>query len=146
MDRLYHENEVVVRDTTQGTVAYQHNRPRIPPDGRVTFSQLFTVAILCVVGIQGLKFITPWYDYLRLKGSMQESVNQAPVLTDGDMVSAIIAKAKELDVPLTPRNIYVDRRAQGGVRLWAEYDVTLTFPLGLSYTQYFRPEVRSARL
>jgi hypothetical protein len=118
----------------------------IMQDGRVTFSQVFTVAVIFLLGIQGLRFIAPWYDYLRLKGSMQESVNQAPILTDGDMISAIIGKAKELKVPLASRNIHVDRRGQGGVRLWAEYDVTLTFPLGLTYTQNFRPEVRSVRL
>jgi hypothetical protein len=146
MERLYHESEVAAGETTKDSVAYHFNRSRIPQDGRASFSQVFTVVILCVVGIQGLKFIAPWYDYLRLKGSMQESVNQAPLLTDGDMIGAVIAKAQELKLPLVSRNINVDRRGQGGVRLWAVYDVTLTFPLGFSYTQTFRPEVRSVRL
>jgi hypothetical protein len=85
-------------------------------------------------------------DYLRLKGAMQESLNQAPLLTDGDMISGVMTKAKELNVSLTPRDIHVDRRSKGGIRLWADYSVTLTFPLGLTYTQSFRPEVRSVRL
>jgi hypothetical protein len=95
MDRLNHEKTVGSGDIAQDTVAAHENRWRTLPDGRVTFSQVFTVAILFVVGIQGLKFIGPWYDYLRFKGAMQESVNQAPLLTNGDMINAVMAKAKE---------------------------------------------------
>ncbi len=76
---------------------------------------------------------------------MQESVNQAPLARDGDMISAVLAKAKELGVPLAARDIHVERSRQGGMRLWAEYDVTLSLPLGLSHTLSFHPEVQSGR-
>jgi hypothetical protein len=146
MKRLYDEKAAAMGDTPGDTRAHHNQRSEAPQEGRATFSQVFTVAVIFLLGIQGLKFITPWYDYLRLQGAMQESVNQAPLLTDGDMISAVMTKAKELKLPLTPRDIHVDRRGQGGIRLWADYNVTLTFPLGFSYTQSFRPEVRSVRL
>jgi hypothetical protein len=111
----------------------------------MSFAKLFTVAVLLMAAILGLKFVASWYDYLQLKGAMQESVTQAQGSTDAAVISAVQAKAQQLKVPLVPRDIHVERAPQGGVRLWAEYDVTLSFPLGFSHTQSFRPEVRSGR-
>ena len=111
----------------------------------MSIPQVLTLAVLVVVGIQGLKFTTPWNDYLRLKGAMQESVSQAQLSTDAAVISAVQAKAEQLEVPLVRRDIHVERKPQAAVRLWAEYDVTLNFPLGFSHTQRFRPEVWSGR-
>jgi hypothetical protein len=108
-------------------------------------SRVLTLAVLVAAGIQGLKFIAPWYDYLRLKGAMQESVGQAQFATDAAVISVVQAKAEQLNVPLAPRDIHVERSPQRSIRLWAEYDVTLNFPLGFSHTQRFRPEVNSGR-
>jgi hypothetical protein len=107
--------------------------------------KVLTLAVLVVVGIQGLKFIAPWYNYLRLKGAMQESVSQAQLSTDAAMISAVQAKAEQLEVPLILSDIHVERKTPAGVQLWAEYDVTLNFPLGFSHTQRFRPEAWSGR-
>jgi hypothetical protein len=111
----------------------------------MSISRILTVVLLIMVGILGLKFIPPWYDYLRLRGGMYESVKEAPFSTDETVISAVQATAQQLNIPLARRDIHVERSAQGGVRLWAEYDVTMTFPLGFSHMQRFRPEVRSNR-
>jgi hypothetical protein len=111
----------------------------------MSIPRMLTLAVLVVVGIQGLKFIPPWYNYLRLKGAMQESVSQAQLSTDAAVISAVQAKAEQLEVPLVRRDIHVERKPQAAVRLWAEYDVSLNFPLGFSHTQRFRPEVWSGR-
>jgi len=96
-----------------------------------------------VAGFQGLKFVASWYDNLRLTGAMQEVVNQVQVLTDGDMISAVLTKAQELKVPLDPRHLHVERSTYGGARLWATYDVMVALPLGFSQTYTFHPEVQS---
>ena len=57
----------------------------------------------------------------------------------------MVAKAQKLKVPLDPRNLHVERSAHRGMRLWAFYDVTFAFPLGLSQTYTFHPEVQSRR-
>jgi hypothetical protein len=74
---------------------------------------------------------------------MDESVSQAPFSTDAAVIRAVQPKAEQLNIPLAPRDIHLERGSPGGVRLWAEYDVAVTFPLGFSHTQRFRPEVGS---
>src|SRR5215813_603284 len=143
MQRLQHVKVVVASDAAPAPLAHHGHHSWTLQDGRVTFSQVFTVAVIVLLGMLGLKFIAPWYDYLRLKGAMQESVNQAQLSTDEELMSAVQNKAKELKVTLASRNIHVERSGQSGVRLWAEYDVQLTFPLGFSHTQIFRPDVGS---
>jgi hypothetical protein len=111
----------------------------------MSFSKLVTIAVLLMAAIVGLKVAASWYDYLQLKAAMWESIEEAALSTDATMISAVLAKARQLKGPLDARDIHLERNAQGGVRLWAEYDVTMTLPLGFSHTQSFRPEVRSGR-
>jgi hypothetical protein len=111
----------------------------------MSFAKLFALAVLLMGGVLGVKFIASWYDDLQLKGAMQEFVKEAPLSTDAAVISAVLAKAQQLKVPLDPRDIHLERSPQGSMRLWAEYDVTVTFPLGFSHTQGFRPEVWSSR-
>jgi hypothetical protein len=62
MKRLYDEKSAAMGDTPEGTLPHHDQRSEAPQEGRATFSQVFTVAVIFLVGIQGLKFITPWYD------------------------------------------------------------------------------------
>jgi hypothetical protein len=111
----------------------------------MSVSKLVTAAVLLMAAIVGLKIAASWFDYLQLKGTMRESAKEAAFSTEATVISAVLAKAKALHLPLDTRDIHLERNAQGGVRLWAEYDVTMTFPLGFSHTQRFRPEVKSGR-
>ena len=135
----------VAREVTQETLTHRRPRSRAFEAGGATFSQVFTVTVLFVVGILGIKFIAPWSDYVSLKAAMKESVNQAQVSTDAAVMSAVLAKATQLQIPLAPGDVHLTQTGPGAVRLRAAYDVTLTFPLGFSHTQTFRPNVRSAR-
>jgi hypothetical protein len=139
------QQEEVARESTQATLTHRRPRSQAFEAGGATFSQVFTVTVLFVVGILGIKFIAPWSDYVSLKAAMKESVNQAQVSTDAAVISAVLAKATQLQISLVPGDVHLTRNGPGDVRLWAEYDVTLTFPLGFSHTQTFRPEVRSVR-
>jgi hypothetical protein len=111
----------------------------------MSFGKIVTITVSVMASIVGLMFISSWYDNLRLQETMREAVTQAQVLTDDAVITSVLAKAKELKVPLDQRHIHLDRSGHGGTRLWAEYHVTLTFPLGFSHTQRFRPDVRSDR-
>ena len=141
MDGLHPDKKAGINDAIPDPLTHHGIGSRSRQEGRVSFSQVIMVAAVFILGMQGLKFISPWYDNLRLKGSMQESVNQAQLSTDGEMISTVLAKAKELQLPLDSRNLHVERNAQGGTRLWAQYEVTLSFPFGFSHTQTFRPDV-----
>jgi hypothetical protein len=145
MGRPHEEKEVVMRKPTQGPFAHSRNRWWLFQEGRVTFSQIICITILFLVGMQSLKCIAAWYNNWRLEEAMQDAVNDASFSTDPALIASVLAKAQQLQVPLDPQNLYVERSSQGGIRLWATYQVTLTFPLGFSHTQRFRPEVRSGR-
>lgn len=137
---------VVVRHTpTHDILAHPRDRRWLLQEGGITVTQVFTLAVLCLLGLQGLKFIASRYDHLQIAKTMQHAVNEAPFSTDAAVVRTVLAKAKALQIPLDPRAIHLERSAHGGARLWAEYDVTVTFPLGFSHTQRFRPEVRAGR-
>jgi hypothetical protein len=111
----------------------------------MSFSRIVTATVFIMASVVGLRFVSPWYDHLRLQATMRETVAQAQVLTDDAIISSVLVKAKDLKVPLDPRQIHLQRSGAGGTRLWAEYDVTLSFPLGFSHTQRFRPDVSSGR-
>jgi hypothetical protein len=111
----------------------------------MSFSRIVTITVAVMASIVGLRFVSSWYDHLRLQATMREAVAQAQVLTDDAVITSVLAKAKELQVPLDQRGIHLERNGPGGTRLWAEYQVTLSFPLGFSHTQRFRPDVRAGR-
>jgi hypothetical protein len=111
----------------------------------MSIGKIVTITVLLMIAMVGLKFVSSWYDHLRLQETMREAVAQAQVLTDEAVISSVLVKAKDLQVPLDQRHIHLERGWYGGTRLWAEYHVTLTFPLGFSHTQRFRPDVRSGR-
>ena len=117
----------------------------IQHDGRITFSQLFTLAVIIFVIVNGIKFIRPWRDYYQLKEAMQASVNQVQHLNDQDMIKIVMDKAKVLGIRLAPEDIQFARIGERGARMHAEYEVTLTFPWGFYRKLIFRPEVFASR-
>ena len=111
----------------------------------MSLCKLVTITVLVMASIMGLRFVASWYDHLRLQETMREVVSQAQVLPDDAVIHSVLVKAKELKVPLDAQQIHLERSRHGGTRLWAVYEVTLTFPLGFSHTQRFRPDVRAGR-
>ena len=111
----------------------------------MSIARVLTLATLVVLGSQSLKFVPPWSHNWQLISVMRESVEQAPLLSDAAVVHAVLTKATQLQIPLAARDIHLERPRHGGVRLWAAYEVTHTFPLGWRYVQRFRPEVQSDR-
>jgi hypothetical protein len=139
------EKVVVMCQSTQAPFAHPCNGRWLLQEGRATFSQLICLAVFCLAGLQGLKFMASWYDNWQLEEAMQAVVNDTSFSTDAGMINAVLAKAQKLKVPLAPRNLHIERSSHGGTRLWAAYEVIVTFPLGFSQTYNFHPEVRSSR-
>lgn len=117
----------------------------IHQQGRITFSQLFTFAVIVLVIINGIKFIKPWRDHYQLKEAMQATVNQARTLTDQEMITIVIDRAKKLGIKLKPQDIDITRIGQSDARMHTEYEVTLSFPFGFYRKLDFRPAVSSTR-
>jgi len=52
----------------------------------------------------------------------------------------VLAKAKDLDLPLTAKNLEVER-TESRIKLSADYTVVLEFPFGMTYDWDFHHEV-----
>lgn len=52
----------------------------------------------------------------------------------------VLAKAKDLDLPLTAKNLEVER-SESRIKLRADYTVVLEFPFGVTYDWDFHHEV-----
>jgi hypothetical protein len=52
----------------------------------------------------------------------------------------VLAKAKELELPLTAKNLQV-QRTESRIKLIADYTVVLEFPFGITYDWEFHHEV-----
>jgi len=113
--------------------------------GRITFFHLFSFAIIAIVIFNGIKFFKPLRDYYQIKEAMQATINQARNLEDREIVDIIVKRAKQIGLKLRPQDIEITRASGGRARMRTEYDVTVTFPLGLYRDLTFRPEVLSTR-
>jgi hypothetical protein len=145
MGHPHDEKVVVMRTSTHALFAHPCNGRWLIQEGWVTFSQLICLAVLGLVGLQGMKFSVFWYDNWQLEEAMQEVVNDASFSTNAAVINAVLAKAQKLKVPLDPRNLHVEWSTHQGTRLWATYDVHVDFSLGFSQTYNFHPEVQSRR-
>lgn len=91
----------------------------------------------------GLKLVPPYMDYLRMKDTMTVKASVAQVLKDEEIMRDLVAKARELDLPLTEENFILyrdtDRRR---MKISTAWDVDVKF-LGnvYVYTYRFRPVV-----
>jgi class 3 adenylate cyclase len=65
---------------------------------------------------------------------MLAAVQEASRLTDTAMIRAVLTTAQLVHMPLDPSHRHDERSSQGGVRLWAALEVTLTLPPEFSPT------------
>lgn len=71
---------------------------------------------------------------------IDQATNASQTRSGEALKKRILARAKELDLPVTAKNLTVVR-SEARVRMTADYTVTLEFPFGLSYDWHFEHEV-----
>ncbi|HAS52626.1 MAG: hypothetical protein A2X56_14045 [Nitrospirae bacterium GWC2_57_13] len=90
-----------------------------------------------------LQLVPPYMDFLRMKDTMTVKAGVAQVLKDEEIMRDLVAKAKELDLPLTEEYFIMDRdNDRRRMKISTAWDVDVKF-LGnvYVYTYHFRPVV-----
>ena len=89
----------------------------------------FWVIVLGLSIYVGVKIAEPYVDYERMKDEMMTKARLAQVLKDEEVRAAMVAKAKDLDLPLGPENFIIQRDAdKRRMYIAATWDVEIHFP------------------
>jgi len=71
---------------------------------------------------------------------IDQATNASRFRTAESLKKRVLARARELDLPVTSKNLTV-RRSDARVRMEADYTVTLEFPFDITYDWRFQHEV-----
>jgi hypothetical protein len=110
--------------------------------GRSRFSVYFFFLLLFLVIHVGMKLIPMYMDYSRMEDTMTVKAGVAQVLKDEEILSDLVAKAKELDLPLTAESFVLRRdtdRRRMAISTKGGWDVEVVFLWG-AYTRIFHFE------
>ncbi|HTF99458.1 MAG TPA: hypothetical protein VK654_02590 [Nitrospirota bacterium] len=89
----------------------------------------FWLIVLGVIIYAGVKLAMPYFDFERMKDEMTVKARLAQVLKDDEVRQALVAKAKELELPLGPENFILQRdEAKQRMYIAAAWDVEVHFP------------------
>ncbi len=107
-------------------------------------SKLKVLVVLALLGIgfnEGRKLLDVYLDYERLKDTMETKASVAQVLKDEEIRNDLVAKAKELDLPLAGENFILERDEQRRrMTIRTAWDVELSFLWDLYvHTYHFAP-------
>lgn len=94
---------------------------------------IFWVAVLAVGALIGLKVVPVKYASAQLFDFMDEQAKFAQMSKPDAMKKAILRRARELQLPVDPKKLTVERRG-GRIRIECSFTVPLEFP---GYTYYW---------
>jgi hypothetical protein len=109
--------------------------------GVSTIKMLVILAIAALVVYVGYKLLPMYMDFERMKDEMQIKASMAQVLKDEEILSDLVKKAKELELPLGPEN-FILRRDDDHHRMMIKttWDVEVHFPFDVYVrTYHFEP-------
>ena len=103
---------------------------------------LFFVLLFLVVHV-GIKVVPMEMEYSRMKDEMTTKASLAQVLTDEAILTDLVNKAKDLDLPLKAENFIIERDdEQRRMKISTKWDVELNFLWGTYIrTFHFAPTV-----
>jgi hypothetical protein len=92
----------------------------------------FWLIILGIAIYVGVKIAGPYLDFERMKDEMTTKARLAQVLKDEEVRSALVVRAKDMDIPLAPEH-FVIQRDEGKHRMYiaAAWDVEVHFPFDI---------------
>jgi hypothetical protein len=96
--------------------------------GTVSFKVLLWLLVIYIVVHIGVKLVPMYIDSERMKDEMAVKAGLAQVLTDGEILAALTSKAKELELPIEPENIILNRDTDSHrMKISAKWDETVHF-------------------
>ncbi len=100
---------------------------------------LFWGIVLAIVILIAIKAVPVKYSSSKLFDFMDEQAKFAQQVKPDYMKRAILRKARELELPLDPKRLTVEKTG-GRIRIRASYEVPLEFP-GYTYIWHFEEEI-----
>lgn len=113
----------------------RHTRQR----GEGRLGCIFWGVVLAIVTLIAIKAVPVKYASSQLFGFMDEQAKFAQQAKPDYLKRAILHKARELQIPLDPKRLTVEKRG-GRIRIRAAYEVPLEFP-GYTYIWHFEEEI-----
>ncbi len=113
-----------------------------------TLKLIFVIAILGALGLVAVKVIPPYFSNYQLEDSIKTEAVQATysARSEDDIREAVIKQARNLDIPLTAKQVHVSRLGggfgSGSLTIEADYSVPIELP-GYSTTLEFHPSTRN---
>ena len=100
---------------------------------------LFWSVVLAIVVLIGFKMVPVKYASAQLFDFMYEQAKYAQKDTPENLKKALMRKARELEIPLDPKNLIVKKRG-GRILIEASYTVPIEFP-GYTYVWDFHEKI-----
>jgi hypothetical protein len=96
--------------------------------GAVSLKVLLWLLVIFIVVHIGVKLVPMYIDSERMKDEMAVKAGLAQVLTDDEILAALTSKAKELELPIAPENIILNRDADSHrMKISVKWDETVHF-------------------
>lgn len=117
--------------------------------GMVSFKVLFWLLVLFIVVHIGIKLVPMYIDSERMKDEMSVKAELAQTLSDNEILTDLVKKAKELDLPLGQEDIVLTRNEDTHMmKISAKWDVTVHFffdvyPPYTTRTYHFEPIIEA---
>ncbi len=117
--------------------------------GMVSFKVLFWLLVLFIVVHIAIKLVPMYIDSERMKDEMSVKAELAQTLNDNEILTDLVKKAKELDLPLGQEDIVLTRNEDTHMmKISAKWDVTVHFffdvyPPYTTRTYHFEPIIEA---
>lgn len=117
--------------------------------GMVSFKVLFWLLVLFIVVHIAIKLVPMYMDSERMKDEMSVKAELAQTLSDNEILTDLVKKAKELDLPLGQEDIVLTRNEDTHMmKISAKWDVTVHFffdvyPPYTTRTYHFEPIIEA---
>ena len=117
--------------------------------GMISFKVLFWLLVLFIVVHIGIKLVPMYIDTERMKDEMATRAELAQTLKDDEIMSDLMKKAQELDLPIAKEDITLTRDEDSHqMKISAKWDVTLHFffdvyPPYTTKTYHFEPVIQA---
>ena len=105
--------------------------------GFITTTSLIWLIALASVIYGGYKFLPPYAAYYMIKTDIEQEAKNAHMYTDDALARRIITKGLTWDVPVTAKNLKIER-GYTTISIELNYEVTLNFFDRYSKTLKFR--------
>ncbi|MBI3756313.1 MAG: hypothetical protein HY265_09150 [Deltaproteobacteria bacterium] len=105
-------------------------------NGKASAGTLIWILLIAAVVYGGVKFAPPYITYYMMKTEVENDAQTAHLYDDQKIVSLIMIRAKEFELPIDEKDIVVERR-EGEIEISLNYKIDVNFFTGYVKTLFF---------